>query len=374
MEPEIKHRENTKDFDMQTDKLSFAINKHFANVKFIFRKGQSRFEFSHLLSDFDILRKDFETENVYPFLRKEKGKNICILTKIPQIKPVKNSLLIFLFFLTFITTTMAGYYFSYGLFKEGYIQNIWVGALSFSIGLLLVLGSHELGHKIISIKNNVPANGPYFIPVPPFILPLGTLGAIIKIRSPMPDRNSQIRLGIAGPITGIFFSIIVLAIGLKLSFIATPVLSGESIQFGESILLRFLQSIILEVPEGSSLYLHPLAFAGWVGLFITFLNLIPVGQLDGGHIARAILGSKNHQRLSLFICGLMCAIGFLGFRGYSVWPGWLIWGLLGLFLSRGGNPGAMNELSPIGKQEKILALIALIIFILTFMPNPIKIG
>ncbi|MFH1547952.1 MAG: site-2 protease family protein, partial [Candidatus Omnitrophota bacterium] len=281
MEPEIKHRENIKDFDMQTDKLSFAINKHFANVKFIFRKGQFRFEFSHLLNDFDAVRKDFETENVYPFLRKEKEKNICILAKIPQIKPAKNSLLILLFFLTFLTTTMAGYLFAYGLVEEGYLKNIWVGALSFSIGLLLILGSHELGHKIISIKNDVPANGPYFIPIPPVIFipvppfivpffPLGTLGAIIKIRSPMPDKNSQIRLGIAGPITGIFFSIIVLVIGLKLSFIATPALSGESIQFGESILLRFLQSIILKVPEGSSLYLHPLAFAGWVGLFITF--------------------------------------------------------------------------------------------------------
>lgn len=374
MEPKINNSSNKINAGFDADSVFPVINKHFANVQFIFQPGMLSFSFSNLLNDFNIVRKDFEAENFYPFLRKDKGRNICILARIPQTKPVKKSFLILLFFLTFITTTIAGYYFSYGLVEAGYLKNIWFGALSFSIGLLLVLGSHELGHKILSIKNNVPADGPYFIPVPPFIMPLGTLGAIIKIRSPMPDKNSQIRLGIAGPLTGIFFSIIVLVIGLKLSFIVKSSISGESIQFGESILFRFLQGMTLKVPEGANIYLHPLAFAGWVGLFVTFLNLIPVGQLDGGHIARAILGSKNHQRLSLFICGIMFTIGALGFLGYPVWPGWLIWGLIGFFLSRGGNPGAMNELKPLGKQEKILALIALIIFILTFMPNPIKVG
>ncbi len=374
MEPEINSLPNKINDVSDKEGIFPVIHKHFADVQFIFQPGMLSFSFSYLLNDFDVARKDFEAENFYPFLRKDKGKNICILVRIPKTSPPKKITLILLFFLTFITTTMAGYFFSYGLVKEGYMSNIWFGALSFSVGLLLVLGSHELGHKILSIKNNVPADGPFFIPVPPFLMPLGTLGAIIKIRSPMPDKNSQVRLGIAGPLAGIFFSIIVLIIGLKLSFIVEPAQAKEGFILGEPLLLKVLQTAVLKIPEGSNISFHPLAFAGWVGLFVTFLNLIPVGQLDGGHVARAILGSRNHQRLSLFICSLMVTVGFLGFIGYSVWPGWLIWGLVGFFLSAGGNPGAMNELKPLGKQEKILAFIAVIIFILTFMPNPMKAG
>lgn len=356
------------------NKLTFLIQKHFRGVQFVSQKGTFSFEFSNMFNDFNAIRKDFENEGVYPFLRKEKEKSICILVRIKGTKPAKKSLLVTLFFLTFLTTTMAGYFFSLGLVKEGHMENIWIGAFSFSIGLLLVLGSHELGHKIVSTKNDVPANGPYFIPAPPFILPLGTLGAIIKIRSPMPDRNSQVRLGVAGPLAGTFFSIIVLIIGLKLSFpVETSILSKGFI-LGESLLLNFLTSIVLNIPKDTGLSLHPLAFAGWVGLFVTFLNLIPVGQFDGGHVARAVLGSKNHLRLSFFICGLMIMVGLLGFMDYPVWPGWLIWGILGFSLSLGGNPGAMNELKALGKQEKILALITIIIFILTFMPTPIKMG
>ncbi len=111
----------------------------------------------------------------------------------------------------------------------------------------------------------------------------------------MPDKNSQIRLGVAGPLTGFFFSIIVLIIGLKLSFpVETSILNKGPI-LGESLLLKLLTSIVLKIPKDIGLSLHPLAFAGWVGLFVTFLNLIPVGQFDGGHVARAILGSKNHH-------------------------------------------------------------------------------
>jgi Zn-dependent protease len=374
MEPEINNHPNKTNGGVTEDRVFPLINKHFSDVQFIFRPGMFSFSFSRLLNDFDAVRKDFERENFYLFLRKEEEKTICILARIPKTKPAKKFTLIVLFFLTFLTTTAAGYMFSYGLVQKGYMSNIWSGALSFSLGLLLVLGTHELGHKILSIKNNVPADGPFFIPVPPFIMPLGTLGAVIKIRSPMPDKNSQVRLGIAGPLVGFFFSIIVLIIGLKLSFVIGPAQATEGFILGESILIKILQTLILKAGEGAYIFFHPLAFAGWVGLFVTFLNLIPVGQLDGGHIARAILGSRNHLRLSLFICSIMLTAGLLGFLGYPIWQGWFIWGLLGFFLSKGGNPGAMNELKPLGRQEKILALIALVIFILTFMPNPIKIG
>ena len=365
MEPEINRPD--------TSKLSYVIRKHFTGVQPIFQRGIFSFEFGNMLNDFSLVKKDFEAEGAYPFLRKEKGKNICILVRAGKVEPAKKKLLIMLFMLTLATTTVAGYFFSLGLFQEGYIKNIWTGAFSFSLGLMLVLGSHELGHKITSIKNGVPANGPYFIPVPPIPpLILGTLGAIIKIRSPMPDKNSQVRLGVAGPITGFFFSIIILIIGLKLSFPVEHLTLSKGPILGESLLLKFLANMVLHIPKDMGLSLHPLAFAGWVGLLVTFLNLVPVGQLDGGHIARAVLGSRNHMRLSLFTCGLMSTVGLLGFFNYPVWPGWLFWGILGFILSKGGNPGAMNELKPLGKQEKILAIIAVIIFIITFMPAPIK--
>ena len=359
------------------DKLTPLIDKHFTTVQFLQGEEPLSFQFSEILTDFEVLRKDFENEGFHPFLRKKKEKNVCILVRKKRIEPVKRGLLIALFFLTFFTTTWAGYFYSFGLVREGYIQNIWVGAFSFSFGLLLVLGSHELGHKFISMKSGIPAHGPYFIPVPPFILPLGTLGAIIKIHSPMPDKNSQVRLGVAGPLAGTFFSIIVLLIGLKLSFpfdihqLEKDVLV---ISFGESLLFKMLSHMVLDIPSGQSLFLHPLAFAGWVGLFVTFLNLIPVGQLDGGHVTRAVLGGRNHHYLSFLICGFMCGVGILSLRGYPFWPGWLIWGVLGFFFSQAGNPGAMNELKPLRKEEKILAFITAVIFILTFMPTPVKMG
>ena len=148
---------------------------------------------------------------------------------------------------------------------------------------------------------------------------------------------------------------------------------------GNSLLFSLLTSISsVSVPEGMTLWVHPLAFAGWVGLFVTMLNLLPAGQLDGGHVIRALFGESGHRRISsaivrllLFsgIIGMMSEMGYLQLQEYF-WSGWLIWGLLAYFITKGGHPGPLNELEPLSRNAKMVAVLALITFIMCFVPVP----
>jgi len=190
------------------------------------------------------------------------------------------------------------------------------------------------------------------------------------MKSPVPDRNASVRLGASGPITGFILSIPILIVGLKLSYVVEPlkiVKGKEVIVFGEPLLFIILKKLLLNISPDKALLLHPLAFSGWVGLFVTALNLIPLGQLDGGHILRAIVGPENFRRISGIIIGLLFLCGLL------LWEGWLIWAFLGLFFTLGGNPGALNELEGVGKREKCIAIFTCLIFILTFIPTPVQI-
>jgi len=354
---------------LEIDELKEIALQHFSEVDFLPQPGILSFYFQSIYaySDFKKIRADFEKAGYYPFLRKEKEKKVCYLAPKKADVPEKKYLPLVLLFITLITTTWAGYFHARGLAEAGYLLSVWPGAFSFSLGLIFILGTHEMGHKIASIKEGVKASGPFFIPVP---FALGTLGAVIKLRSPLPDKNSAVHLGAAGPLSGIVASIMVIALGLKMSFpVLTPAFeeSGPLIYFGEPLLFRFLEKLILDVPPEGDLLLHPLAFAGWIGLLVTFLNLIPLGQLDGGHILRTVLGTKNHRRVSFFIAG------FLVLAGVTLWPGWLVWGIIGFWLSLAPNPGAMNELEPLGSKEKMIALLTLGVFIVTAMPVPILI-
>lgn len=336
-----------------------------------------------LFYDFETIKKAFGEVGYLPFLSEKEGlKYIKLMPKPPKGKdnyPLHLGLLI----ATFATTTMAGYLISQPLVEDGYMTNIWFGALSFSFGLMLILGSHELGHKFAALKSGVDATWPYFIPIPPIIFMLGTLGAVIRVRSPLPNRDSAIRMGVSGPLVGVLFSIPVLFLGLRLSY---PVETIEPLhgvlQFGEPLLFRIVERFATQIPENHDLFLHPLAFAGWVGLFVTSLNLIPIGQLDGGHILRSFLGEGRYERTSNKIVGVLIIMGLLGYLRElnpafsflpSFWPGWLLWGLIiFLFIGRIKHPGSMNELEKISSFGKFLALMALIIFILCFIPEPLK--
>jgi membrane-associated protease RseP (regulator of RpoE activity) len=282
---------------------------------------------------------------------------------------------IILFIATISSTIFAGYYLSLPLVMEGRMENVWAGAVSFSAAIMFILGTHELGHKYASHKNGVDATWPYFIPMP-FIF-IGTMGALIKSRSPMPDNNSMIQLGAAGPLCGFLVAIPVYIIGIKLSYIVPAVEPAEGetfLYFGQSIITEFLGGLVLQVPSGADVFLHPIAIAAWAALLVTSVNLIPVGQLDGGHIARALLGERLHRMLSYALIGIMVVMGFPYYNPFFVWEGWLIWALVLYFIiMRARSGGAMNELEPITINSKILALAALVVFIITVIPIPLGI-
>lgn len=263
-----------------------------------------------------------------------------------------------LFILTFISTlTVGAMHENVNLIKEPF--NIYKG-LPFSVTLMVILLSHEFSHYAASKKHRVEATLPYFIPAPSLF---GTLGAYIKMKSPITTRNALMDIGASGPIAGFIISLIATVIGLSLSKVV-PVQGGEGIFLGDSLLFKGLIRLIIgSVPDNYDVLLHPIAFAGWIGFFVTSINLLPVGQLDGGHIAYAFLG-ELHEKISKILIGIMFMLGVLVFQG------WLIWAALLLILGFRHPPIIYSEI-PMDPRRKKIGWIAFIIFILTFIPAPI---
>jgi len=270
----------------------------------------------------------------------------------------KGKLHILLFFLTLFTTTVAGAYLS-GVNPLDEPGKLYYG-LMFSIPLMSILLVHEMGHYMAARYHGVVVTPPYFIPAPSII---GTFGAFIKIKSPLPDRNALMDIGAAGPLAGVSVAIPILIIGLTQSEIKSV---GElkGIALGTSILFDFLSRMVIgTVPQGYDVVLGPVAFAGWIGLLVTALNLIPVGQLDGGHIAYALFGSR-FTPFSRILPFVLFPMGFL-------WSGWMLWAVLLLFLGTGHPPPVdiTVELTP---GRRIVGYISLLVFILCFTPVPVK--
>ncbi len=233
----------------------------------------------------------------------------------------------------------------------------------FSLTLMTILLSHELSHYFTSKKHGIKATLPYFIPAPTII---GTFGAFIKMKSPIVTRKALIDIGASGPIAGFIISVLAAIIGLQMSEVVPIAKTRGVLNLGDSILFSFLAKLVLGVtPAHSDILLNPVAFAGWIGLFVTSINLIPVGQLDGGHIAYALLGEK-HIRLSFLLILVMVSLGLL------LWEGWFVWAVLLLILGLRHPPVIYWEI-PLDYKRKFVGWLALVIFILTFIPVPFKI-
>ncbi len=237
-------------------------------------------------------------------------------------------------------------------------------SLTYVVVLLAILLGHELGHFLTCRHYQINATLPYFIPAPTLI---GTLGAFIKIKSPITRKQQLFDIGIAGPLTGFCLSIPALVYGISLSKAIPPVSREEAFVyvFGEPMIFKIFGSLFLtDVPADSNLVLHPIAFAGWVGILITSFNLFPVGQLDGGHVSYALLGPKS-KYLARFFLGVFVVMGVL------FWVGWFVWALLLIFLGL-RHPRIVDETGPLSPRRKFLGYLLVVIFVLSFIPDPIK--
>jgi membrane-associated protease RseP (regulator of RpoE activity) len=240
-------------------------------------------------------------------------------------------------------------------------ENIYLG-LPFALTLLIVLLTHELLHYYMSRRHNVSATLPYFIPAPTII---GTFGAVIKMQPPIFDRRALIDIGASGPIGGFIVSIIAVIVGLGYSEVRSLEGLQEGIFLGSSILFDLLSEIILNIePDKYDIVLHPVAFAGWVGLLVTSLNLLPIGQLDGGHIMYALFGER-HRWISMGTLPVLIVMGIL------YWPVWIIWAFLMILLGYRHPPVVYPEIQ-LDRKRKFIGWLCFIIFILTFTPMPVK--
>ncbi len=253
----------------------------------------------------------------------------------------------------------------------------------FALPLLTILVAHELGHFFAAKLHRVAVSPPYFLPMP--FSPFGTWGAIISMPERIRSRRALLDIGAAGPLAGMLFALPVLVLGLRLSTVQP--LEPHALLEGQCLLYSLLKRLLLDIPPGHDVFLHPVAFAGWAGLFVTMINLLPIAQLDGGHVAYALLG-KRQNRVSrlvhlalvpLFLVTLSRnllrarAVGS-GAMGLAVQNStfWLFWfGMLFLLMRVGGkdHPPTDGD-EPLGPVRTVIAVLCLVLFVLLFMPAP----
>ncbi len=236
-----------------------------------------------------------------------------------------------------------------------------MGGPKLAVALMGILLAHELGHYLACRRYGVDATLPYFIPLPVLSF-VGTLGAFIRIKSPIPHRRALIDIGLAGPLAGFAVCLPVLVLGVLEAQVVPAAPADQGFSLGEPLAFQWMARWFLgAVPEGMDLSIGPLGLAAWFGLFVTALNLMPVGQLDGGHAVYALL-RRWHPHVSRAAVGLCLVL--LYFR-----PTWLLWTVLLLVLGR-RHPPTLDDQPPVGWSRVVLGLFALAVFAVCFTPNP----
>jgi membrane-associated protease RseP (regulator of RpoE activity) len=310
------------------------------------------------------LLKNLKQLNVIPILRREHGR--IVLRVIPKPPTKKSNILInwILFFATIGTTFLTGYILSTGVTQlAGPVLDPWLGGLAFTVSIMAVFGLHEMGHKLSATKRGTEATPPYFIPGPPPILGgFGTFGAVIMLKSLPSNRDSLFDQGASGPIISFIIATAVTLIGIPLS-IPAP----ESPNVGElpsiflfTMIYRFFVNagLITLPPVGQVLLVHPIAMAGWVGMIVTMLQLLPAAQLDGGHVARSLVSEKLRTVLTFLSILLLIAEGF--------WP----MAFFVVFISMYKHPGPLDDVSGLSMSRKLVTIALLLIFVLcSFVPD-----
>lgn len=286
------------------------------------------------------LVKRLDSLELIPLLRKKEKTNILQILSKPPIQPSRKIINIALFFATLGTVFLSGW-----LLAEDI-----VGALLFTGAIIAILGTHEMGHKLLAEKHDVQATYPYFIPGIP---PIGTFGALIRQKTLSPNRDALFDVGFTGPITGFIISVIVTFIGIQLSTLVP--LEPDAPLLPVPLLFRLIVMLFPPSGTGTLIQLHPVAFAGWVGMVVTMLNLVPSGMFDGGHVARSITGERTHRILSYLGIAMLAVIS---------WP----MAILALFFSAAKHPGPLDDVSKLSTLRKMGAIVLVVVFILSVVP------
>jgi len=319
---------------------------------------------------FNSLRKSLSEKGYIPMLRYEKGEHIIYIIKKSKRKEKSIWINISLLIATIITASLTGSILYMGHFDIWIIpnimdifkpENLFNGIILFAFPLMSILFVHEMGHYYISKKHGIATSLPFFIPIPPVVpnFNIGTFGALISSRDPMPNKKALFDVGIAGPLAGFFVALPVTIIGIATSGIVPVdnIASGEPV-LGSSILFMLISNLIRDIPQGFGINLSLIAFAGWVGLLITSINLLPAGQLDGGHIFRAFLGEKQKYAgwIAIFV---------------MVFTGWFFFAIIIVFMMGMLHPPPLNDATELDMKRKLLFFAAVAILILCYIPYPI---
>lgn len=290
------------------------------------------------------LVKRLDAFGFVPVLRDREGKIVLQVVRKPLLKSSRKIINWVLFLATIGTTLVTGYFLSLGL------VNPLEGAVMFTVALLAILGSHEMGHTLAAKIHGVESTPPYFIPGPPWPFGIGTFGAVIQQKSLAPNRDALFDLGASGPIVGFIVTVLVTMIGLRMSSVEP--LPEEAFIIPVPLLFRFIAETLLSPPPNMAVMLHPVAFAGWVGMLVTTLNLVPIGMFDGGHAVRGLLDQKARNALTFISIIILLILGQF------------IMAILAFLLSMHRHPGPLDDVSKLTVGRKLATVMLVLIFVL----------
>ena len=319
---------------------------------------------------YSMLRERFATLGYTPLLRSQSGYDVIVairhLFRAKRTRPIGN---IILLLLTLVTTTLTGAVLEQGevlqqnpmIFFER--PSLLLTGIPAALTIMGILGIHELAHYFVARKHGLQSSLPYFIPSP---FGVGTFGAIIRIQTPWENSKALFDVGMAGPVAGFLVALPLFFVGLLISPAMPPI--PEGVPLGSPLLLRWIEELVYlirGIPQDHEIYVNAMTFAAWFGLVVTGFNLLPVGQLDGGHVAYAVLG-RWARLVGIAVLVLLALLGAL------VWQGWYVWAGLILF-SGWRHPAPLNTLAPLGKTRTLVGVAILVLLILLFTPAPFPI-
>ena len=316
----------------------------------------------------DALVERFRPYGYTPFLKEERDSiTVQAWPLADVVDQPRVGLTVTLFVLTCLTTLLAGAFFvgspMFDALRSAAVPLRFLSGIPFAAPLLAILATHEFGHYFTARFYRAAVSLPYFIPAPPPFL-FGTLGAVIRMKSPPRDRNSLFDIAAAGPIAGLAIAVPAMLVGLQWSTLAPP--SDQVLLFGDSLLRRFLVYLHFgAIPDGLVVHTHPVADAAWAGFFVTALNLFPVGQLDGGRIAYALFGARHR------LIGRLTFVSLLALAAITWSPNWLVWAALIFFLVGFGHQPPLDDVTPLSPARRLVGLLCLVLLVLLIPPIPI---